>query len=1277
METHLRRHRAVGLREGLLLGLWFLGVTSLGLPSAVSPAEPPPRGISAMKPAGSLVIPAYAYDRGNPKTYCPGEAYADAEPMVTWGGQYPVVVEYDFESPVTARYTLWIYYAAAEARPAELFLDGKPLGPCCRTATGSWNTSGARWEETCKPVLEKGRHTVVLRRNAPFPHLVCLRFDSPIAFPQGWKLLRPGAKKLTGTLADIAHVPSPAAIRLAIRDLTETFGARYPRGAEYLKRLDALEQRLKTAGGTTDEARDELARLQRESLLDNPLLDFDELLLVQRGEKSPQLGLPRNWQSNSSLPKTGYDDSIAILTPVRPDGRLSTLYRPSGGRFTGDVDLNFDADRLLFSMPADNGHWQVFEIHGDGSNLRQLTGEQPDVDSYDACYLPSGKIVFTSTACFQAVPCTGSDEIAVLYVMDGDGRNIRQLAFDQDHDWCPTVLNSGRVLYTRWEYTDQVHCHARRLFHMNPDGTEQMAYLGSNSYWPNATFYARPIPGHPTKVVAVISGHHGQPRMGELVIFDPAKGRHEAEPAIQRIPGYGKKVERVMKDQLADASWPKFLHPYPLSEKYFLVAAKPTPRSLWGIYLADVFDNVVLVKELPGYALLEPVPLRKTPRPPLVPEKVDVARKDATVYISDIYAGKGLAGIPRGTVKSLRVFSYHFAYRGMVTNPNTIGINGPWDIKRVLGKVPVCADGSAKFRIPANTPVSIQPLDAEGKALQLMRNWLTAMPGETVQCTGCHEPQNTAPPGRLRTALDRPAEDIRPWYGAVRGFSYRREVQPVIDRYCVGCHDGKNRADGIQVPNLRGDANVTDYDSVLPWQKGPYYGKFSVGYAELVRFVRRPGAESDLDLLEPMEFHADTTELVQMLKKGHYGVQLDGEAWDRLVTWIDLNCPFHGTRHEELQDPGAQRQRRRELLNRYAGRDDDPEALPGVGTGLYNSGKRLEPIVSKPPETKPGLITCPGWPFDAAEAARRQQAAGPATRQTIELGGGEKIHMALIPPGTFVMGSTRGEADERPLARVRIQDPFWLSACEITNRHYNLFDSTHDSRVESKNATQYGIQGYPVNLAEQPVVRVSWQEAMAFCRWLSEKTGRRFSLPTEAQWEFACRAGTETPFFYGDLNSDFSRFANLADAKLVEFASDVWNNNLPLKDPSRYDEWLPKDARFNDGALVSVPPARYQPNPWGLFDIHGNVAEWTRTTYRPYPYDPGDGRDDAACDGRKVVRGGSWRDRPRRSTASFRLSYQAYQRVFNVGFRVACESLLAAPGQGLRGPADGRGDVSR
>ena len=112
----------------------------------------------------------------------------------------------------------------------------------------------------------------------------------------------------------------------------------------------------------------------------------------------------------------------------------------------------------------------------------------------------------------------------------------------------------------------------------------------------------------------------------------------------------------------------------------------------------------------------------------------------------------------------------------------------------------------------------------------------------------------------------------------------------------------------------------------------------------------------------------------------------------------------------------------------------------------------------------------------------------------------------------------------------------------------------------------------------------------------------------------------------------------------------------PLRRQSRTPTRPAQDARFNDGSLVSVQPGRYRSNPWGLFDMHGNVAEWTWTAYRPYPYELGDGRDDSACEGRKVVRGGSWRDRPQRCTSSFRLGYEPYQWVFNVGFRVACES---------------------
>jgi formylglycine-generating enzyme required for sulfatase activity len=1057
------------------------------------------------------------------------------------------------------------------------------------------------------------------------------------------------------------------ALRLAIQELMNHFGARYAQGAEFLRRLEELEAKLSTPESAAS-ATAALVALRREALMRaNPLLDFEKLLLVKRSNTGPDLGLPRNWESNSSLPQRGYDDAICLLSPTNDQPALEVLYKPDRDVFVGDVDLHWDADRMLFSMPGKNGRWQIFEqrLSGGGkptaqtAGLRQLTGDQPDVDSYDACYLPDGRIIFTSTACFIGVPCVyGSSHVANLYLMDGNGKSIRQLCFDQEHDWCPTVLNNGRVLYTRWEYADTPHSNTRLLFHMNPDGTEQAEFLGSNSYWPNSFFFARPIPGHPTMVVAVIGGHHDNPRMGELVLFDPARGRHEAAPAVQRVPGHGKRVEAIIRDGLTLDSWPKFLHPFPLNDKFFLVSCKPNPDAPWGIYLADIFDNLVPIAQQANQALFEPVPLRQTPKPPVVPDKVDLSRRDAVVVIQDIYAGDGLKDVPRGKVKALRLFTYHFAYQNMGGLLGVVGADGPWDIKRVLGTVPVNADGSAKFLVPANTPISLQPLDAEGKAIQLMRSWMTAMPGEVVQCAGCHERQNSAPLPRPALALGQPPARIEPWRGPVRGFSYAREVQPVIDRHCVSCHNGQPY-ENKPICDLRGSVMVTNWTSITPGNGGGRAGRFSVGYDALNRFVRRNGIEGDYHVLTPMEFHADTTDLVQLLKKGHYGVKLDDEAWDRLVTWIDLNCPYHGTWGESIDNPGKQRERRRDLLKLYANVEDDPEAVPAGATPMKAAAPpvsvRVADTLAPAGSPIPPVAFAKQWPFGVAEAKRRQAAAGPRTQRRVDLGGGAAIDLLLIPAGEFVMGGSSGQIDERPLSRARIAKPFWMARCEIDNRAFSAFDPSHDSGFEDKNTYQFGVRGSPANQPDQPVVRVSWEEAMAFCRWLSARTGERFTLPTEAQWEYACRAGSDGPFSFGGFDTDFSPHANLADAKLSEFASDPYTVDVPLKNPTPFDDWIPKDARFNDRALITVAPGRYQPNAWGLHDMHGNASEWTRTTYAAYPYAGDDGRDDARAVGAKVVRGGSWRDVPARSTSSFRLSYHPWQKVYNVSFRVVSE----------------------
>ncbi|NQT39895.1 MAG: SUMF1/EgtB/PvdO family nonheme iron enzyme, partial [Planctomycetes bacterium] len=655
-------------------------------------------------------------------------------------------------------------------------------------------------------------------------------------------------------------------------------------------------------------------------------------------------------------------------------------------------------------------------------------------------------------------------------------------------------------------------------------------------------------------------------------------GQHEADGVVQRIPGYGQKVEPIIRDQLVNSSWPRFLHPFPLSEKYFLTACQPDAKSAWGIYLVDVFDNIVPVCIEPGVAMLEPVPLRPTVRPPVIPERVDARVKDAVVYLSDVYTGNGLKGVARGTVKELRLFAFDYGYQGLA-NHTYIGIEGPWDVHRILGTVKVESDGSSVFRIPANTPIAVQPLDADGKAVQLMRSWFVAMPGENISCVGCHEKLTDAPPTHKTLAVRKPPQRIEPWFGAARGFSFDREVQPVLDRHCVGCHNDKPH-NGRQLSDLRQD-NVRT---------------FSRAYKTLQQHVRRPGPESDYHMFPAAEYHADTSPLIQMLAKGHHGVKLDREASERLYTWIDLNVPYYGTWGEFRDIPNGQRKRRAELRQLYAGVTEDYEDIPELPT------EPITPIIPPAPRVVEVVdVKCPDWPFDAAEARRRQ---GEDNQRTISLGtSGEKqleLTLMRIPAGQFVMGDSAGAADQRPPCRVEIKQPFWIGKTVITNEQFAMFDPDHDSRYLDRGGKDHSNRGNPLNQPGQPAIRVSWERATAYCRWLSEQTGRRYRLPTEAEWEFVCRGGATA-----DQNGDGRT--------------------------------------------------------WGVDAMPTSVAEWTRSDYRPYPYQPGDGRDEGTPQGRKVVRGAGAIGLAANRRDTYRLSYQSWQGVWNVGFRIVCEDKEPAP----------------
>jgi len=766
---------------------------------------------------------------------------------------------------------------------------------------------------------------------------------------------------------------------------------------------------------------------------------------------------------------------------------------------------------------------------------------------------------------------------------------------------------------------------------MNPDGTTQTSLYGSNSYWPNSFFYARPVPGSSSKIVGIVTGHHGVKRSGELVMFDITRGRQDNKGAVHRFTQRNKPIPaNVYVDNLVRSSWPQFLHPVPLDDKYVLVAAQPSSKDNWGIYLVDTFDNMTLLAETPGYALLEPLPLRATPRPPAIADRVNLAKKTCDVYVQDMHDGESMLGVPPGTVKAVRVYQYEYAYRKMGGH-YMLAMEGGWDVRRIIGTAPVYPDGSCEFTVPANTPVAFQPLDKDGRALQIMRSWTVGMPGERISCAGCHERQNAGIATRRTQASDAAKPKIpEPWYGPKRGFSFLRDVQPMLDKYCVGCHDGSKAGR----PNLKDTSLVqTTLQSPLPRS-----------YLDLHPYVRRNGPEGDYHILSAAEFHVSTSPLFKILEKGHYGVQMDKEGWDRLTTWVDLNVPCYGTWHEAKPIPADFEKRRYEMKKRFAGIDEDIEAIPQP----YTPGSIAYVKPSAMP-AKPAPLTQTGWPLAADKLQALQKQAGSDLK--LDLGGGQSLTLKRIPAGTFVMGDAAGYPNEFPQTAATIAKPFWMGETEVSLAQFRQFKADtmngyYDMHFKDQVNPGYNMDADP----NVPVIRVSWKQAVTFCDWLSKKTGKKVSLPDESQWEWACRAGTDTPLAYGTMDTDFAAFENLADVQLRKLAVKGVNPQ-PISNPDVFWDYELKDARFDDKTLHLGAVNAFRGNAFGLKNMHGNVAEWTRSAYLPYPY----AGEKAGPAEKRTVRGGSWADRPRDARSAVRWGYPEWQRVFNVGFRVIVE----------------------
>ena len=544
--------------------------------------------------------------------------------------------------------------------------------------------------------------------------------------------------------------------------------------------------------------------------------------------------------------------------------------------------------------------------------VRQLTFGLGFAD-YEPAYLPNDDIIFNSTRCVQTVDCWWT-EVSNLYACDKDGKYLRRLTFDQVHTNYPTVCDDGRVLYTRWEYNDRGQIFTQPLFQMNPDGTGQTECYGNNSWFPTTILHARAIPSS-NRIMAILTGHHSHQR-GKLAILDPGRGRQEAE-GVQLIAPV-RKAEAVRVDALGQEG-DQFQYPYPLTDTEFLVTYDPYGSRNqqydrpYGIYFMTVDGRRELLARDPNISCNQPVPLAPRKMPHMRPSQVDYRKDTGTYYLQDIYAGPGLKGIPRGDIKRLRVVALKYRAAGIGENRNSgpaggalistpIAIdNGSWDVKVVLGDVPVYEDGSACFTVPARTPVYFQALNEKGHAVQTMRSWSTLQPGEVFSCVGCHESKNSSPTVTRNTlAMAAGPKPPRPFHGPPRGFSFNKEIQPILDRRCISCHNGEH----VSSAAIHRESGPSEKTSFSLLGRGTVNKtakrRWSDAYLALTKggrpneWINWISAQSAPPLLPPYHAGAARSGLIALLEEGHEGAKLSREELDKIACWIDLLVPYCG-----------------------------------------------------------------------------------------------------------------------------------------------------------------------------------------------------------------------------------------------------------------------------------------------------------------------------------------------------------------------------------------------
>ncbi len=719
------------------------------------------------------------------------------------------------------------------------------------------------------------------------------------------------------------------------------------------RELDAVAARLAdTSAPLTKDAHRQLYFSARGTVrrlaFANPLLRFDRLLFVKRFTQQTYPDICLNhmpWVSRPGGDLCVLEQPFSDRDATRPVRNI--LADQLGPGHIHGMDLWWDADRVVFGYarkktmdppiqpwpPApltcrNNVHeglrktiepTHIFEINVDGSGLRQLTDHHYWSD-LDPTYLPDGKIAFVSERCGYSLQCNHDprlDETSCnLYVMHPDGSQIRRLSANKDGDYLPHCLDDGTIGYTRWEYQERNLTQIQSLWFVRPDGTWADALFKQHMNNPWALEDVRSIPNTPgRKFVAIAAGHHTL-AAGPVVVVSATSGLNN--PAGLRIvtpgvtpPEGGMSGTPVDEGGVCDDGG-HYMTPWPLSDKYFLAAysylntwPKGAPeyyRAMdekgYALYLLDVFGNKELVYRDPEISCFTPIPLRPRVCPPIITDITDPTQPYAVCTLSN--AAFGCEGIEADQVRHLRIshrlpWPYDERTGGMRYERVALSEGLNWTPVQVVGTVPVEADGSAHFQVPVDTPVYFQLLDENFMELRRMRSFISFQPGEVRSCVGCHESRSMAPtskPGLMALGREPSIPTPPPWDD--RPLSFLRDIQPVLDRHCVGCHGGLKPAAGI---DLCGGLTTGLRFKTLHGRElgldGHNRAYRSLITGELVAYSNKSDPANALS--KPLAFGSHRSKLIAALREGgcRKRAELSSDELLRLITWVDANAPYH------------------------------------------------------------------------------------------------------------------------------------------------------------------------------------------------------------------------------------------------------------------------------------------------------------------------------------------------------------------------------------------------